>query len=67
MASRLTHEMAGHPPVIAGAIASRRLVEHQLSEYAIASSALPSTKLLYLLTATFADGIKVVPPAKIVP
>ncbi|WP_306520653.1 M20/M25/M40 family metallo-hydrolase [Gemmatimonas sp.] len=40
---------------------------HQLAEYAIASSALPSTKLLYLLTATFADGIKVVPPAKIVP
>ncbi len=40
---------------------------HQLQEYAIASSALPSTKLLYLLTATFADGIKVVPPAKIVP
>lgn len=40
---------------------------HQLTEYAIASSALPSTKLLYLLTATFADGIKVVPPAKIVP
>ena len=35
MASRLTHEMAGHPPVIAGAISSRRLVEHQLSEYAI--------------------------------
>jgi tripeptide aminopeptidase len=40
---------------------------HQLTEYAIASSALPSTKLLYLLTATFADGVKVVPPAKIVP
>lgn len=40
---------------------------HQLTEYAIASSALPSTKLLYLLTATFGDGIKVVPPAKIVP
>ncbi len=40
---------------------------HQLQEYAIASSALPNTKLLYLLTATFADGIKVVPPAKIVP
>ncbi|GAB1343797.1 M20 family metallopeptidase [Gemmatimonas sp.] len=40
---------------------------HQLTEFAIASSALPSTKLLYLLTATFADGIKVVPPAKIVP
>jgi len=40
---------------------------HQLAEYGIASSALPSTKLLYLLTATFADGIKVVPPAKIVP
>ena len=40
---------------------------HQLTEYALASSALPSTKLLYLLTATFADGIKIVPPAKIVP
>jgi tripeptide aminopeptidase len=40
---------------------------HQLTEYAIASSALPSTKLLYLLTATFADGIKTMPPAKIVP
>jgi len=40
---------------------------HQLTEFAIASSALPSTKLLYLLTATFADGVKVVPPAKIVP
>jgi tripeptide aminopeptidase len=40
---------------------------HQLSEYALASTALPSTKLLYLLTATFADGVKVVPPAKVVP
>jgi tripeptide aminopeptidase len=40
---------------------------HQLTEYAIASSALPSTKLLYLLTATFADGIKTMPPAKVVP
>lgn len=40
---------------------------HQLSEYALASSALPSTKLLYLLTATFADGIKTVAPAKVVP
>ncbi|MEN9509713.1 MAG: hypothetical protein RLZZ621_2276 [Gemmatimonadota bacterium] len=40
---------------------------HQLSEFAIASSALPSTKLLYLLTATFTDGIKIVPPARIVP
>lgn len=40
---------------------------HQLTEYAIASTALPSTKLLYLLTATFADGVKVVPSAKIVP
>lgn len=40
---------------------------HQLSEYALASSALPSTKLLYLLTATFADGVRIVPPAKIVP
>lgn len=40
---------------------------HQLTEFALASSALPSTKLLYLLTATFANGIKIVPPAKIVP
>jgi tripeptide aminopeptidase len=40
---------------------------HQLTEFALASSALPSTKLLYLLTATFADGIKIMPPAKIVP
>lgn len=40
---------------------------HQLTEFALASSALPSTKLLYLLAATFADGIKIVPPAKIVP
>lgn len=40
---------------------------HQLTEFALASSALPSTKLLYLLTATFADGIKIVPPTKIVP
>ncbi|MBU6365562.1 MAG: M20/M25/M40 family metallo-hydrolase [Gemmatimonadetes bacterium] len=40
---------------------------HQLSEFALASTALPSTKLLYLLTATFTDGIKIVPPAKIIP
>jgi tripeptide aminopeptidase len=40
---------------------------HQLTEFAIASSALPSTKLLYLLTATFADGVKVVPPVRFVP
>ncbi len=40
---------------------------HQLTEFALASTALPSTKLLYLLTATFADGVKIVPPAKIVP
>ena len=40
---------------------------HQLSEFAVASSALPSTKLLYLLTATFTDGIRIVPAAKIVP
>ena len=40
---------------------------HQLTEFALASSALPSTKLLYLLTATFADGIKIVPPPKIIP
>jgi tripeptide aminopeptidase len=40
---------------------------HQLSEFALASTALPSTKLLYLLTATFTDGIRIVPPAKIIP
>ncbi|HYW32130.1 MAG TPA: M20/M25/M40 family metallo-hydrolase [Gemmatimonas sp.] len=40
---------------------------HQLTEFAITSSALPSTKLLYLLAATFADGIRIVPPAKITP
>ncbi len=40
---------------------------HQLTEYALVSSALPSTKLLYLLTATFADGVKTVTPAKVVP
>jgi acetylornithine deacetylase/succinyl-diaminopimelate desuccinylase-like protein len=40
---------------------------HQLSEFALASTALPSTKLLYLLTATFADGIRGVSPAGIVP
>lgn len=40
---------------------------HQLTEFAIASSALPSTKLLYLLTATFADGVRVVPPVRFVP
>jgi acetylornithine deacetylase/succinyl-diaminopimelate desuccinylase-like protein len=46
---------------------SRASGAHQLTEYAIISSALPSTKLLYLLTATFADGVKVVPPARVVP
>ncbi|MEO7998045.1 MAG: M20/M25/M40 family metallo-hydrolase [Gemmatimonadaceae bacterium] len=46
---------------------SRSSGGHQLTEYAFASSALPSTKLLYLLTATFADGIKVVSGAKPVP
>ncbi|MCC7002154.1 MAG: M20/M25/M40 family metallo-hydrolase [Gemmatimonadaceae bacterium] len=40
---------------------------HQLTEFAIASSALPSTKLLYLLTATFADGVRVVPAVRFVP
>ena len=40
---------------------------HQLREFALASTALPSTKLLYLLTATFTDGIRIVPPAKIIP
>jgi tripeptide aminopeptidase len=40
---------------------------HQLTEFALASSALPSTKLLYLLTATFADGVRVVPPVGFVP
>jgi tripeptide aminopeptidase len=46
---------------------SRASGAHQLTEFALASTALPSTKLLYLLTATFADGIKTVPPGKIVP
>lgn len=46
---------------------SRASGAHQLTEYALASSALPSTKLLYLLTATFADGIKTMPPARLVP
>lgn len=46
---------------------SKALGAHQLTEYAIASSALPSTKLLYLLAATFADGVKIVPPTKVVP
>jgi tripeptide aminopeptidase len=46
---------------------SRASGAHQLTEYALASSALPSTKLLYLLTATFADGIKTMPPARVVP
>ncbi len=40
---------------------------HQLTEYALASSALPSTKLLFLLAATFADGVKTVQPTAIVP
>jgi tripeptide aminopeptidase len=40
---------------------------HQLTEYALAPSALPSTKLLYLLAATFADGVRTVPPTKMVP
>lgn len=40
---------------------------HQLTEFAMASSALPSTKLLYLLTATFADGITMMPAGKITP
>lgn len=46
---------------------SRASGAHQLTEYALASTALPSTKLLYLLTATFADGIQIMPPARIVP
>ncbi len=40
---------------------------HQLTEHSLASSALPSTKLLYLLSATFADGVKIVPPTPVVP
>jgi acetylornithine deacetylase/succinyl-diaminopimelate desuccinylase-like protein len=46
---------------------SKAMGAHQLTEYALQSSALPSTKLLYLLAATFGDGVKVVSPAKIVP
>lgn len=38
---------------------SRASGAHQLTEYALAPSALPSTKLLYLLLATFGDGVKV--------
>lgn len=40
---------------------------HQLTEFSLWPTALPSTKLLYLLTATFADGVKVVTPGKLVP
>jgi acetylornithine deacetylase/succinyl-diaminopimelate desuccinylase-like protein len=39
---------------------------HMLTEWALGSSALPATKALLLLTATFADGIKVM-PSKVVP
>ena len=46
---------------------SRSSGGHQLTEYALAPTALPSTKLLYLLTATFADGINVVSGARAVP
>lgn len=46
---------------------SRASGAHQLTEYALASTALPSTKLLYLLTATFADGVKIVTPGNVVP
>jgi len=45
---------------------SRANGAHQLSEWALASTALPSTKLLYLLTATVASGIKTV-PTRVVP
>ena len=46
---------------------SRASGGHQLTEYALAPSVTPSTKLLYLLTAPFADGIKVVSGARAVP
>ncbi len=46
---------------------SRGSGAHQLSEYTLASSALPSSKLLYLLLATFGDGVKVVTPDNVVP
>jgi tripeptide aminopeptidase len=46
---------------------SRATGAHQLTEFSLVSTALPSTKLLYLLTATFADGIKTMPPARITP
>lgn len=46
---------------------SRSSGGHQLTEYTLYPTALPSTKLLYLLTATFADGITIVPGAKAVP
>lgn len=46
---------------------SRSSNGHQLTEFAVAPTALPSTKLLYLLTATFADGITVVSGQRAVP
>ncbi|WP_337171290.1 M20/M25/M40 family metallo-hydrolase [Gemmatimonas aurantiaca] len=46
---------------------SRGANGHQLTEYSLWPTALPSTKLLYLLTATFADGVKVVTPGTVVP
>lgn len=46
---------------------SRGSGAHQLTEHTLVSTALPSTKLLYLLAATFADGIKTVPPTGVVP
>ncbi|MGV3710254.1 MAG: M20 family metallopeptidase [Gemmatimonas sp.] len=46
---------------------SRSSGGHTVTEYALAPTALPSTKLLYLLTATFADGVKVVSGARPVP
>ncbi len=39
---------------------------HQLTEHAIASSALPATKMLLLMLATFGDGVRPV-PSRIVP
>lgn len=35
-----------------------------MTEYAIASDALPNTKLSFLFAATLAEGLKTVPPTR---
>lgn len=50
------HEM-GIPPHRPGGLSA-------LTEYAIASDALPNTKLSFLFAATLAEGLKTVPPTR---